>query len=248
MKIKKYQIKRKVFKKASCFFFFVCLFFWHFLIFQFYYYLLSFLFLAFQTFFKILLIFVCFVLFLFLSWYISWFLYLLLLLLLFLGARERVGRAREKGKECLEGCHCFHHFSRSDSERENSDWSELCLVSDSDFMEHFAFPGNEGFAADDQGAFSCIIHDMLLCLFIVCETMFAIVESRTRSTASACKSSPRKIFHWNSSRERRLKFIGQRIEEDNCEAERTSLSTAKATTLQKDKKAMGWMKQQLEIG
>ena len=52
---------------------------------------------------------------------------------------------------------------------------------------------------------------------------------RTASTASACKSSPRKIFHWNSSGERRLKFIGERIEEDNREAERTSLSIGKAT-------------------
>ena len=35
------------------------------------------------------------------------------------------GRAREKGEERLQGRHCFLHFSRSDSERENSDWSEL---------------------------------------------------------------------------------------------------------------------------
>ena len=35
------------------------------------------------------------------------------------------GRAREKGKERLQGRHCFHYFSRSDSERENNDWSEL---------------------------------------------------------------------------------------------------------------------------
>ena len=41
------------------------------------------------------------------------------------GSRERVGREREKGKERLQGRHCFLHFSRSDSERENSDWSEL---------------------------------------------------------------------------------------------------------------------------
>ena len=39
-----------------------------------------------------------------------------------LGGQER---AREKGKERLEEGHCFLHFSRSDSERENSDWSEL---------------------------------------------------------------------------------------------------------------------------
>ena len=42
-----------------------------------------------------------------------------------LGAREHVGRAREKGKERLQGRHCFLHFSRSESERENSDRSEL---------------------------------------------------------------------------------------------------------------------------
>ena len=42
---------------------------------------------------------------------------------------------------------------------------------------------------------------------------------RTASTASGCKSSPRKIFHSNSSRERWLKFIGERIEEDYSEAE-----------------------------
>ena len=41
----------------------------------------------------------------------------------------------------------------------------------------------------------CIILKMLLCSFIVYETMFAIGESRATSTASACKSSPRKIFH-----------------------------------------------------
>ena len=34
-------------------------------------------------------------------------------------------RAREKGKERLQGRHCFLLFSRSDSECENSDWSEL---------------------------------------------------------------------------------------------------------------------------
>ena len=39
--------------------------------------------------------------------------------------KEEFGRAREKGKERLQGRHCFLHFSRSDSERENRDWSEL---------------------------------------------------------------------------------------------------------------------------
>ena len=44
-----------------------------------------------------------------------------------------VERVREGGiwaregerTERLQGRHCFLHFSRSDSERENSDWSEL---------------------------------------------------------------------------------------------------------------------------
>ena len=29
----------------------------------------------------------------------------------------------------------------------------ICLVSANDVMEHFAFPGNIDFAADDEGAF-----------------------------------------------------------------------------------------------
>ena len=57
----------------------------------------------------------------------------------------------------------------------------IFLVSANDVMEHFAFPCNTDFVADDQGAFSCIIRERLLCLFIVCETMFTIGESRTIS-------------------------------------------------------------------
>ena len=41
-----------------------------------------------------------------------------------LGVRERVGHARKKGKERPQGRHYFLQFLRSDSERENSDWSE----------------------------------------------------------------------------------------------------------------------------
>ena len=51
-------------------------------------------------------------------------------------------------------------------------------------MELFAFPGNINFATDEQGAFSCTIHERLLCLFIVCDTMFTIGESRTISQAN----------------------------------------------------------------
>ena len=60
----------------------------------------------------------------------------------------------------------------------------ISLVSANDVMEHFAFPGNIDFAADDQGSFSCIIHERLLRLFIVCETMFTIGESRIISNAN----------------------------------------------------------------
>ena len=37
------------------------------------------------------------------------------------------------------------------------------------------------FATDDQGAFSCFIHERLMCLFIVGETMFMISDSRATS-------------------------------------------------------------------
>ena len=40
----------------------------------------------------------------------------------FFRVRERVGRARGKGKERLQGRHCFGRFLRSDFERKNSDW------------------------------------------------------------------------------------------------------------------------------
>ena len=47
------------------------------------------------------------------------------------------------------------------------------------------FSGNIDFAADDQRALSCFIHEArLMCLFIVYETMFTIGESRTTSPAS----------------------------------------------------------------
>ena len=49
-------------------------------------------------------------------------------------------------------------------------------------MEHFAFPGNIDFAADSQGAFSCFIHEKLMCLFIVCETVFTMSVSLCRGS------------------------------------------------------------------
>ena len=64
----------------------------------------------------------------------------------------------------------------------------ICLVSANDVIEHFAFPGNIDFAADDQGAFACILHERLLCLFIGCEKMFTIGESRTISHANGTQA------------------------------------------------------------
>ena len=56
-----------------------------------------------------------------------------------------------------------------------------------------AFPGNINFAADDQGAFSCIIHERLLCLLIGCETMFTIDESPTISHETDTELQARQV-------------------------------------------------------
>ena len=106
----------------------------------------------------------------------------------------------------------------------------ICLVSANDVMEHFAYPGSIDFAADDQGAFShvlfmkgCCIYSssVKLCLPSANDEQFPMQMTQNCKHSSGCKSSPRKIVHRNSSGERRLKFIGERIEEDNREAERT---------------------------
>ena len=70
---------------------------------------------------------------------------------------------------------------------------------------------------------------------------------RTASTASACKSSPRKIFHWNSSGERRLKFIGERIEEDNREAENIALAQRRQRRQHSDHKRVQRQRQNTTI-
>ena len=59
---------------------------------------------------------------------------------------------------------------------------------------------------------------------------FPCIWQRTASTTNDWKSSPAKIFHWNSSGERRLKFIGEQIEEDNCEAENSYCNVVNAAT------------------
>ena len=52
----------------------------------------------------------------------------------------------------------------------------------------------------------------------------------TKQQAQHLTGNPRqvKIFHWSSSGERRLKFIGDQIEEENFDAERTA--TAMSST------------------
>ena len=86
------------------------------------------------------------------------------------------------------------------------------------------FPGNIDFA-DDQGALSCCIHVGLMCLFMVCEAKGVASPQTCRpgptnfwfdpSTAFNKLSSPAKIFHQNSSGERRLKFIASEEDDDN---------------------------------
>ena len=54
-------------------------------------------------------------------------------------------------------------------------------------MEHFTFPGNIDFAADDQGAFSCIIRERLLCFsgsYILSLTATAKIGPDTNSHKS----------------------------------------------------------------
>ena len=51
-------------------------------------------------------------------------------------------------------------------------------------MEQFLFPGNIDFVADDQDVPLCCIHEGLVCLIVVCETMFTIGESQAISHAN----------------------------------------------------------------
>ena len=86
-------------------------------------------------------------------------------------------------------------------------------------MEHFAFPGNIDFAADDQRIF--MYYSWKAHVFIHLwnnvynrwiTSNFPFRWHRTTSTISDWKSS---IFNRNSSGERRLKFIASREDDDN---------------------------------
>ena len=119
-------------------------------------------------------------------------------------------------------------------------------------MEHFAFPGNIDFATDEQGTFSCIIHERLLRLFIVSETnvynRWITINFPCKwhtSTTSGSKSSPRKIFHRNSPGARTPTSnsewtMKEKTSTRNQGAERTSLSTAKATPTTRDRGTGDW--------
>jgi len=86
-------------------------------------------------------------------------------------------------------------------------------------MEHFLFPGNIDFAANDQVALSCFIHEGLMCLFIVYETMFTIGESRANSHANDTEHQAQQVaanFRWGrfsteppQERERRIEIQHQ---------------------------------------
>ena len=53
------------------------------------------------------------------------------------------------------------------------------------------FPGNRDFAAEDQC--SCCIREGLMCVLIVCETMFTIGESRAISYANDTEQQTQKL-------------------------------------------------------
>ena len=78
-----------------------------------------------------------------------------------------------------------------------------CSATSWSFMEHFAFPGNKDFAADDQRIF-------MYCSWradvFIHPSVFTISESRAISHAN---DTEQQIFHRNSSGERRLKFIAR---------------------------------------
>ena len=112
----------------------------------------------------------------------------------------------------------------------------ICLVSASDVMEHFAFPGNIDFAADYQGPWNRVYHRRITNNFPC---------NRHISTTSGSKSSPRKIFYRNSSGARTLTSNSawttkEKTSTRNRGAEGTSLSTAKATPTTRDRGIGDW--------
>ena len=109
-------------------------------------------------------------------------------------------------------------------------------------MEHFAFPSNIDLAADDQRIVMYYSWKAHIFIHLWNNVYSRWIKSNfpfwwhiATSTTSGWKSS---IFNQNSSPERRLKFFArgedqmrrQRQQEAARESQRTSLSTAKATS------------------
>ena len=129
----------------------------------------------------------------------------------------------------------------------------ICLVSANAVMEHFAFPGNIDFAADDQGAFCCVdlssVKHSVNNVYHRWITKNSPRKWHTRVT-SGSKSSPRKILHRNSSGARTLTSNTARTTKEktstrNRGAERTLFSTAKATPTTRDRGTRDWRSEAL---
>ena len=60
-------------------------------------------------------------------------------------------------------------------------------------MAQFLLPGSIDFAADHHGALSCCIHEELMCLFLVCETMFTIGASQAISHANDTEQQAQQV-------------------------------------------------------
>ena len=89
-------------------------------------------------------------------------------------------------------------------------------------MEHFAFPGNIEFAADDQ-RISCIIHERPICLFIH-ETMFTIGESRAISHSDDTEKQAQVAGNPRFSTETAL----ENAEQNSSRAEKTTTTRNRA--------------------
>ena len=104
----------------------------------------------------------------------------------------------------------------------------ICLLPANDVMEHFAFPGNTDFAAEMTKAHShvlfmkgCCVYSSSVkqCLPSVNHEQFTIQMTQNCKHTKCLQILAEEDFPLKLSAERRFKFIGERIEEDNREAE-----------------------------
>ena len=86
----------------------------------------------------------------------------------------------------------------------------------------FLLSGSIDFAPDDHGALSCCIHKKLMCLFIVCETMLTIGESRAISHANVTQQQAQKVavhphrWAWNRHEPHALVWANSRFFMEAC--------------------------------